>query len=203
MRQGVVSLLSEDSSLKVIGEAANGRELLDLLKLKEPDVVLLDIEMPVMNGLQALEVMSKRFPKVKVIMLSMHLSPGMISEFMARGASAFLPKETNIEVLIEAINTVKIEGHYYNKNVSDAMRKSLQSNHKSQSTFHEQALTAREISILKLICDGKTNSDIAQELNISYNTVDFHRRNLYSKTQSSNIPGLVKYAIKHGILNLS
>ena len=203
VRQGFVSLLSEDPSLKVIGEAANGRELLDLLKLKQPHVVLLDIEMPIMNGSQAIDIIAKRFPKVKVIMLSMHLDPSIINEFIAKGACAFLPKEIEIEILIEAINAVRHEGRYYSKHVVDAMHQNLRINHKSQSTFHEQALTSREVSILKLICDGKTNVEIAQELNITYNTVDFHRRNLYSKTQSQNVPDLVKYAIKQGILSLN
>lgn len=203
VRQGFVALLSEKRHIKVIGEASNGRELLDLLKVDQPDVILLDIEMPVMNGRQTLEIIKKKLPEIKVIILSMHVNPVTIREFMAIGAAGFLPKETEIEDLVFAIDTVVKDGVYYSRQTSNAMHQNLINELKSKNSFHTQALSAKEIAILKLICCGKTNTEIGNELRISANTVDFHRRNIYSKTLCQNLPELVKYAIKHEIISLA
>jgi DNA-binding NarL/FixJ family response regulator len=195
--------LKEDKNFQVIAEAANGKELLEQLKTCSPDVVLLDIEMPVMNGKEALEIINKRFPGVKVVMLSMHSGSNFISELMARGARAFIPKDCDPDSLFEAIHTVHTEGYYFDKSISEAVLRGLQHEKSINPILESLALSDREIEILKELCEGKTNKEIAADLKIASSTVDFHRGNVYKKTGSKNIIDLIKYAIKYGIISLS
>ncbi|HEY1039070.1 MAG TPA: response regulator transcription factor [Bacteroidia bacterium] len=202
VRKALISLLEENNQVRCIAEAGNGRELLDLLKTQQPHIVLLDIDMPVMNGRQTLELIKKRFPGVKVIMLSIYNDQNYISEFMAMGANAYLPKNSDVEVLMEAIQTVKEKGIYISPAVSNALLNGLRQEKNINPLFDELSLTARETDILKIICEGKTNKEIAEQLHISASTVDFHRGNIYTKTKSKNVTDLVKYAIKNGIITV-
>lgn len=203
MRKSFIALLKEDRNFKVVGEAAHGKDLLEILKKVTADIILLDIEMPVMNGKEALEIINKRFPEIKVIMLSMHGGPHFISELMARGARAFLLKNCDPDTFFEAIHTVNEEGFYFDKEVSEAMLKGLQREKLINPLLDELSLTDREVEILKEMCEGKTNKQISASLNISINTVDFHRGNVYKKTKSKNIIDLLKYSIKNGLVFLS
>lgn len=200
MREGIKSLLEDEVHLKVIGEAENGRELLDLLKQTQPDIILLDIDMPVMGGKEALEVISKRYPKIKVIMLSMHNDEYIISACMTMGARSYLAKGCDADILIETIEAVNRNGRHFNDSVSKAMLTNLK--HEKSIQHENVILTPREIEILKALCDGKTNQEIANELHISENTVHFHRTNVYHKTKSQNISDVIKYAIKNGIITI-
>jgi two-component system, NarL family, response regulator DegU len=202
IRKSFISLLKEDPQFEIVGEAANGKELLDLLKQTETDIVLLDIEMPVMNGMEALEVICKRFPQVKVIMLSMHAGTVFISEMMARGARAYVTKSCDAEALFEAIHTVSTDGYFFDKSVSEAMLKGLQREKAINPVFDELSLSDREIDVLKEICNGMSNKEISDRLKITASTVDYHRSNIYKKTKSKNILDLLKYAIKNGIVTL-
>ena len=202
VRKAFISLL-EEANFKVIGEADNGKDLLDLLKQNLPDIVILDIEMPVMGGKETLEIIHKRFPTVKVIMLSMHAELNYMSAFMEMGASAYLPKACDVEILIEAINTVKTKGQYFSPGVAEALLSELKKEKNIHPLHDEAALSDREKEILKILCEGKTNKEIGASLHISPNTVDYHRGNIYAKTKSKNITDLVKYAIKHGVISIS
>jgi DNA-binding NarL/FixJ family response regulator len=202
VRKGFVSLIEEEPDMTIIGEAENGKEVLEFLKLTTPDVVLLDIEMPRMNGKETLDIIQKRFPGTKVIMLSMHFDASYINEFMVRGARGYLAKGCDPETLFEAIRTVKKDGHFFGEEVAKAMLNGLQKEKTFAPLLNEIALSDREISILKEICDGKTNKEIAAALKISASTVDFHKQNIYRKTNSSNVTELVKYAIKNSIVTL-
>ncbi|MGZ3900991.1 MAG: response regulator [Bacteroidia bacterium] len=203
MRRSFIALLKEDKSVRVIADVANGKELLDTLKQTIPDIVLLDIEMPVMNGKEALEIINKRFPDIKVIMLSMHSGPHFISELMSRGARAFIPKDCDPDSLFAAIHTVHKEGYYFDKTISEAMLRGLQREKSINPLLNELSLSEREIEILKELCQGKTNKEIADTLKITSSTVDYHRSNIYKKTQSKNITDLLKYAIRNGLVLLS
>jgi DNA-binding NarL/FixJ family response regulator len=202
VRKGLVSLIEEEPDMTIIGEAGNGKEVLEFLKLATPDVILLDIEMPRMNGKEALEIIQKRFPENKVIMLSMHFDAAYINEFMVRGARGYLAKGCDPDTLFEAIRTVKKDGHFFGEAVAKAMLNGLQKEKTIAPLLNEIALSDREISILKEICDGKTNKEIAASLRISASTVDFHKQNIYRKTNSNNVTELVKYAIKNSIVSL-
>lgn len=203
MRKSFIALLKEDPALEIVGEASNGKELLELLKSTETDIVLLDIEMPIMNGVEALEVINKRFAEIKVVMLSMHAGAVFVSELMARGARAYLPKNCDADTFFEALHIVHNEGYYFDKSVSQAMLRGLQREKAINPLLDELSLSDREVEILKEICDGKTNKQIAELLKISASTVDFHRGNIYKKTKSKNITDLLKYAIKNGIISLT
>lgn len=203
LRKSFISLLKEDIQLEIIAEAANGKELIEILKTKETDIVLLDIEMPVMNGMEALNIICKRFPNVKVIMLSMYGGAAFISEFMAKGARAYLPKNCDPDTLFEAIHIVNSEGYYFDKDVSVAMLKGLQREKSINPLLDELSLSEREIVILKEICAGKTIKEIAGILKVSTSTVDFHKGNVYKKTKSKSLIDLLKYSLKNGIINLN
>lgn len=202
VRKAFTLMLDEQADLKMIGHAGNGKELLELMKTGVPDIVLLDIDMPIMNGRQCLGLIRSKFPDVKVIMLSLHKDPALMNEFMANGASAYLHKDVDMEDLLEAIRTVHKEGVYFNQELSRALLNGLRKEKKSNPFFDEPALSSKEMTVLKELCDGKTNQEIADTLHVSINTIGFHRNNIYSKTRSHNIAELMKYSIRNGLISI-
>ena len=202
VRKSLVSLFREFPGMTVVGEACNGKVLIDLLKATPADIVLLDSEMPVMNGVQALEIINKRFPDVKVIVLSMHNDMNLIYEFMMLGARAYLPKNSDVETLMSTIRTVKNYGYYFCQNVANALLKGSMKHSSINPLMNERSLTSREMQILQKLCDGQSNKEIASTLSITPRTVDFHRGNIYSKTGSANIADLIHYSIKNGLVSV-
>lgn len=202
VREAFATLIREQADFSLTEVAANGRELLDLLKIHSPDLILLDINMPVMDGKQCLEMIRKRFPAMKVVILSMHSEPAIMSEFMANGANAYLNKNVDTKTLFEALRTVHQEGVYFNTELSKALLTNLKKGKPGKGFFDQKVLSERELEILKELCEGKTNKAIADSLFISINTVDFHRGNIYMKTKCNNIASLVKYAIKHELISI-
>lgn len=202
VRKAFALMLDEQPDLKVTGQAANGKELLELIKTNQPDIALLDVDMPVMNGRQCLGIICSRFPGVKVIMLSLHKDPSLMNEYMANGACAYLHKDADPNELLTAIHSVYQEGTYFSKDLSNALLNGLRKEKKSNPFFDEPALSNKEMAVLKELCDGKTNQEIADKLHISINTVGFHRNNIYSKTKSHNIAELMKYSIRNGLISV-
>jgi DNA-binding NarL/FixJ family response regulator len=202
VRKAFTMMLDEQPDFRMIGHAGNGKELLELMKTDEPDVVLLDIDMPVMNGRQCLGLIRSKFPEVKVIMLSLHKAPALMTEYMANGASAYLHKDVDMEDLLEAIRSVHREGSYFSKDLSKALLAGIRKEKKSNPFFDEPVLSDKEIVVLKELCDGKTNQEIADTLHVSINTIGFHRNNIYSKTRSHNIAELMKYSIRNGLISI-
>lgn len=203
VRKAMKSFLEEQPRLKVVAEANNGKELLAILKTEVPDIVLLDIEMPIMNGRQALGIIGKQFPNVKVIMLSLHNEKTLMAEFISMGARAYIPKTANEEVLARAIYMVHRSGFYFDQDLSLAMLRELQNEKTINPLFDEQSLSKRETEILRELCHGKTNKEIADSCNITLTTVNFHRSNIYRKTKSHNITDLLKYGIKNGVIHVN
>jgi DNA-binding NarL/FixJ family response regulator len=202
VRKAFTFMLDEQPDFKMIGHAAHGKELLELMKTDVPDIVLLDIDMPVMNGRQCLGLIRSKFPDVKVIMLSLHKAPALMTEYMANGASAYLHKDVDMEDLLEAIRSVHREGSYFSKDLSKALLAGIRKEKKSNPFFDEPVLSDKEIVVLKELCDGKTNQEIADTLHVSINTIGFHRNNIYSKTKSHNIAELMKYSIRNGLISV-
>lgn len=200
IRKALVSLLKDEPHIRIAGEAGNGRELLDLLDRHQPDVVLLDIEMPVMDGKETLEAIRRRFPQVKVIMLSLHADMTLMSEFMSRGANAYIPKGSDVDTLVEAIEAVKYEGEYFGNGISKALQKALEKDKKP--VFAEIDLTGQELAILKDLCNGMNSEEIGKSLGMPVHAIDFHTDTIYAKTNSRNITDLVKYAIRHRVIEL-
>lgn len=201
IRDGYKAMLKEDAELEVVGCVGNGKELIELLKKKEVDVILLDIEMPVMDGDEALGIVKKRFPEVRVIIVSMYYSDIMVREILAKGADAYLPKNVPVETLFKAIHSVNLNGQYIDEATSSALYRELKREKISHASAKFQ-LTLRESDILKLICLGKKTKEIADILKVEPRTITFHKKNLMTKTGSSSTAELAIYAIKKGVIAL-
>ncbi len=202
-RKSLISLLKTQAEFEVVSEASNGRELLEHLKHKHTDIVLLDTEMPVMDGKASLEIIKKRFPEIKVIVLSSRSDTSLMSDFMARGANSYICKSCSVATLFRAINSVKTEGYFFDSSTSKALLESVLKEKNASTKISEVKFNERETEILVRICDGKTNKEIANSLHLSSSTIDFYRTKIYGKTKCNNVTGLLKYALKNGIVALS
>lgn len=201
VRQAYISVLVKEPNFRIIGEAGNGREMLKLMRRAVPDVVVTDIEMPEMNGVELAGHIRHEFPDVKIILLSMHYSETFAAHIISNGANAFLPKECSMEALIQAINTVHRNGYFFDPRISRFVLSNLLTEKRFRTIIQQLSLTQREHEVLQMICEGKTNREIADQLHIRPATVDFHRQKIYSKTGSGNVVQLVKYAIKNGLID--
>ena len=196
---GLKSLLKHIDNLVVAGEANNGREALRLLDIFNVDVVLMDIDMPVMNGIEALKEIKRINPLIKVIILSMHNESGMVKNLLGIGADGYLLKSTSQDELIRAITKVANGDKYFSTDVTLALLNYSQSSFQAPKQQIE-TLTIREEEILKLIAEGFSNREIGARLFISHRTVDTHRTNMMKKLNTANIAGLISYAIKSGLI---
>lgn len=192
---GLKSLLKNQNEINVAAEANNGREALRIIDLISIDVLLMDIDMPVMNGIDTLKEIRRQNSKVKVIILSMHNEAGMIKSLIELGANGYLLKSCSQNELIDAIKKVAAGQSYFSSDVTLALLKP--SANQGQSN---DLLTERETEILKLIACGFSNKEIGDQLFISHRTVDTHRTNLMKKLDVNNIAGLISYAIRNGIV---
>jgi DNA-binding NarL/FixJ family response regulator len=202
VRQGIISLLQEEEELQVQFDVENGAVLIEKLKEFPCDVILLDIDMPVMGGKEALEIIQKNFPEVRVIMISMHYDDSHITEYISNGARGFLAKNSDIELVIRAIIAVHQQGYYFDDKVSRTLLNRLIQGEKIKPSFTPEILSERETEILILTCGEKTNIEIAEKLCISRRTVEGHRQRIAEKTNSKNTAGLVIYAIKNGVISI-
>lgn len=194
IRDGLRAMLEKDDFCKIVGEASNGEELLELLKSTACDVVCTDISMPVMNGVEVTAQITKHFPKTKVMCLSMHEEATFIKQMMEAGAVGYVFKDSSKEELKEAIKAVHSGKKYFNQKLFDILL-NMESGGKEVGI-----LSSREKEILKLIAEEYTNPEIAEKLFLSVRTVDTHRQNLIQKLDVKNTAGLVKYAIKSGLI---
>lgn len=198
-REGLSFLLSRDKDISNIYEAKNGRELLDNVCDKKPDIVLMDIDMPVMNGIDATRKTLEIYPDTKVIALSMHANENYYSEMIDAGAKGFLLKNSRFEDVKKAISNVNSGKSFFSSEILTAIIKNI---NKKKTNKSQQILTEREVEILYYICKGYSNQEIGDILHISKRTVDKHRENLLLKTESKNTAGLVIYAIKNGVIEV-
>ncbi len=197
-REGLALLLAGCDNIREVLEVNNGRELLNILQDRQLDLVLMDIEMPEMNGIEATREVLKRYPEIKIIALSMYGNENYYSEMIEAGAKGFLLKNSSFEDVNRAVGEVMEGNNYFSPEILDAIIRNL--NRKTKR--HNNDLTEREIEILYHICKGLSNQEIANQLFISKRTVDKHRENLLMKTQSKNTVGLVIYAIKNHIVEV-
>lgn len=191
-----MAFLNDYEEFEVVGESANGRELLDLLKLIETDIVVLDLEMPVMSGLDALKIMQFRFRNVKAVILSVHDSLASIRECLSLGARGYLSKDCIPEQLIKTLLNVHVKGFYMEEDVS----KNLLQNLAYETSGTKQKLSRREMEILKELYIGKSEKEIASLLSISKGTVHFHRMNIYTKTNTHNLAELLRYISENSLI---
>jgi DNA-binding NarL/FixJ family response regulator len=199
---GLKGFFINHDKYKVIGEANNGAKAIELAEVLEPDVILMDIEMPEITGIQACEEIKRKHPDIKVIIVSMHQEKELIRKLVERGADGYLLKNSSKDEVLKAIDAVLNDQPYFSQDVTLSLLS--KTSHKSNGILSQSSdldnLTEREIEILKLVADGMTNKEIGETLFISHRTVDTHRTNLMKKLEVSNVAGLIRFAMKNGLV---
>lgn len=193
--------LESANNIVVTGVGHSGKEALALVEKKEPDVLLLDISMPEMTGIETTEALKKKHPNVKVLILSMHTDYDNISDAIDAGADGYVPKDVASEELVEAITSLYGGKNYFHTKVSDEIVKNY-STKKKTATNPFPELTRRELEVLQLFAEGYNNSEIADKLFLSVRTIESHKNHILQKTNMKNSVELIKFAIKNKIIEL-
>lgn len=203
VRHGLKTLINLKEELRVIFDVGNGAELIDKLKGNiKPDVILLDIEMPAVDGREALRLISHKYPSIKVLMLSMHTKFDYIHECIALGAHGFLTKSTDFEKMIDAIYSVVYKGFYFDDKVSKALLMNARRTEVPPVTPDSKPLDTVDLEVINLICRGFSTAEIADKLFKSSRTIDGRRNRIAIKTGTKSPVELVVYAIKHQIFKI-
>jgi len=189
-----LAFLLKEFNIEIYSIAKNGQELIDQLKIKEPDVVLLDISMPKMDGVQALEIITKEFPEVKTIMLTQYSSEHLVKHLFNKGACGYVTKDMVVEVLVYAIFMVK-KRNVFNDNFNELLTNKLSPAKK----YFDQLFSPREKEIIVLICNGQLVKEIAGQLNITTNTVEKHLTSIYLKSNTSCKAKFLPWAMEQGL----
>lgn len=205
VREGLRKLLEAEDGIEVVGEAATGRKAVELTKKLQPDVVVMDIAMPKMNGLEATRQIRKADPDAKILILSAHSDDAYVENVAALGASGYLIKQTSAHFLSEAIREVHKGKTFFSPSVAKRMHKRQQDSlsRKGVPKAGVSDLSAREMEVLQLIAEGEANKQIADSLGISIKTVEKHRDHLMRKLDIHDTAGLTRYAIASGIIESS
>jgi len=198
-RSGLKMVINKLGYAKVVAEAGDGAEFLALLEHEETDLVLMDIEMPVMNGIEATKKAIEKYPSLKVIALTMYKDDAYIQSMMEAGVKGFLIKNIRKEVLDRALQAVYNGKTYYSEELWDYFTKSFVKEEKHEN---ELVLTKREIEVLQLLGEGLSNKEIADRLFVSERTIVGHKSNLMAKTAAKNTVALLAYAIRKGLISM-
>ena len=199
--QGLEQLLSGSAEIEIIGTALDGLEAFEFIEDNQPDILLTDLNMPRMNGIELVKKVKSNFPEIKVLVLTMHNDRPTISEIMMAEAEGYVLKNSSKKELIKAIDRIQEGGTYYSNEVMSILLEKIQKEQKKLEAKH--LLTARELEILGLIAQEKSSQEIANDLFISVRTVDTHRKNLLTKAETHTVIGLLKFGIHHGLVSLS
>lgn len=198
---GISALLNKQKKLEVVAQANNGKEAIALLEKTTVDVILMDVEMPILNGCDATTIITTKYPEIKVICLTTHDEQPIVRKMIKAGAKGYILKNTDRKTLLDAINTVINGGIYFSSEIHIALATAnseftLQEEDRTSSISN---LTEREKEILIEIANGSSNKEIAIKLNLSVKTVDSHRTNIMKKLDIHNVVSLVKFALKSGL----
>jgi DNA-binding NarL/FixJ family response regulator len=203
VRDGLKTLLEKQSDMEVVAEAEDGRTTVNLAKKLLPDIVIMDITMPDLNGIDATRKIVTELPNSKVIALSMHSDRRFVSGSLEAGASGYLMKDCAFEELVSAIRSVMSSNRtYLSPKVADIVVKNYVNKFSKTRTPSPPTLTNREREMLQLLAEGKTTKEIASGLHVSIKTVETHRRNIMSKLNSHSVADLIKYALREGLISL-
>ena len=199
-RDGIRSILEKEKDIAVVDEAANGKEILEKLENLEVDVIILDIDIGKPSGIEVTEILSEKYPDVKILILSMIGLHDFVIQALEKGATGYILKNTGKDEVITAIRSVAKGDSYFSKEVSSILVEQLNKPRTIKKRSEGIPLTAREVEVLQLIAQEFSNPEIAEKLFISIRTVDTHRRNLLEKLGLKNTAGLVKYAMMKGLV---
>jgi len=198
-RDGVKSVLSDEENITIIGEVGHANDLYKLLESKKPDLIITDISMPDISGIDITKYVTENFPDINILILSMHSNEEFITKALNAGANGYLPKDTSMNELLQAINIIAKGENYFNKGISDTILKSMVNKSKVSKN---DTLTSRELEIVHQVVEGLSNKEIAEKLNISVRTVDSHKNNILHKLGLKSSVEMVKYAIKNKLVKL-
>jgi RNA polymerase sigma factor (sigma-70 family) len=204
IREGLRVMLGNQPDMEVVGVATNGREAIRLVDQHEPDVVVIDISMPELNGIEAIQQMMPRHPSMKVVVLSIHETKPYVYRALKAGTNGYLIKETAGLEVVDAIRAVYRGKRYLSQRIGDLLPNfSFRNLDRSMEVSPlEQQLSPREREILQLVAEGKTSQEIGESLSISPKSVDTYRSRLMRKIGVEDVAGLVKFAIQHGVISL-
>lgn len=197
--QGIVSLLEQEPEINIVGKAVNGIEALEIIKSEPLDLVILDISMPEMDGIELSKILKKDFPELKILVVSTHSNVKIISRLIRIGVNGYLLKNAEKSELLKAITTIASGENYFSEETEEKHWANHLKIEKQVSVLTE--LSSREKEILVLIAHEYNTAEIAEKTFISLNTVNTHRRNLLSKLNAKNTAGLVKYAVENGLVD--
>ena len=200
-REGIANLLSASPQIEIVAQAENGQETIEKAKTLKPDIVIMDLSMPVMSGVDATRVLHKELPETRVLVLSMHADKHYIKEALEAGAYSYLCKNCTYDQLIEAINSVYQGKKYLSDKITEVLIRDYLSK-EEEVRDNNQKLSERESEILKLLADGKQTREISDILFISVKTVGTHKQHILEKLNLKSTVDIVKYAIKKGIVSL-
>ena len=197
VRQGFSRILASHSDMEVIGEAGNGREAIELAEELKPDVVVMDVSMPELNGIEATRRLMKASPRIRVLALSMHKDSVYVREILRAGAQGYLLKDASDDDLLTAVRAIGQGQGYISPSVSEAVL----SDYRKHVSDPIDLLTSREREVLQLIAEGKTNKEIAAALNLSVYTVDAHRGRIMEKLNLHSSGEIVRFAMRNGLID--
>ncbi|MGE5428837.1 MAG: response regulator [Methylococcaceae bacterium] len=200
-RDGIANLLSSASQIEIVAQAENGNEVIAKAILYKPDIIIMDLSMPNINGVDATRILRKELPKTKVLVLTMHAEKNYIKAALEAGAFGYLFKDCSYDQLLEAINTVYQGKKYLSNKITEILISDYLDKDEEQD-INNIDLSKREAEILKLLAEGKSTREIAEILFISVKTVGTHKQHIFEKLNFQSIPDLIKYAIKKGIVGI-
>ncbi len=204
VRDGIKRILTDENDIELIGSVGSGKEALDFIKCTQPDIVITDLSMPNMSGIELTEKIIKLYPEIKVLILSMFNNEEYIVSAIQAGAKGYLPKQdSTTEILLEAIRTIANGDEFYSPSISKIVMKSFINNVKSSNVSDvakKHQLTSREKEILKLYVEGCTNNEIAEKLNLSVYTVKTHKNNIMQKYNFKSTVEMIKFALRNNII---
>lgn len=195
---GLKGFITDCEKAKVVGEANNGQDAITYSEALSPHLILMDIDMPIMSGIQATQEIKKKYPTIHIIIISMHNEKGLIKKLISFGADGYLLKNSTKDEVLKAIDCVLSGGKYFSEDVLNSLEDKIDV--KDSLSDLKSQLTDREIEIIQLVCEGLTNKEIGEKLFISHRTVDTHRTNLMKKLDIKNVAGLIRFAFKNKII---
>lgn len=200
--EGIASFLIGNEKYELIGSSLSGSELLNKIKKKQPDIMLLDIKMPGLTGIQIAKIISKEYPKIKIVFLSSNDDEKSLNEAIKAGGVGYLSKDVDEKEFLVALDKIMAGENYFSTGIQQTLFNNFTKNTKAETEYHDEIITDREVEIIKHIADGLSYKEIAEKLFISARTVETHKKNILTKLELKTTVDIVKYAILNGIVSL-